>query len=116
MSKILEREWGIGAGVDQVRSGSVERAWSRWAELIRRARRPEGATRAAAVGRIDSKRSTARRVTVLNTVPAKVSARVFCILTSVNVRARATSRRNAAFLWLDSIRANAICGAQSLIG
>src|ERR1019366_6257808 len=36
MSKILERECGIGAGADQVRSGSVERAWSCWAELIRR--------------------------------------------------------------------------------
>src|SRR5665811_555950 len=103
MSKILEREWGIGEGVDQLKPGRVECVSSSWAELIRRARRPEGATRAAAVGRIDSKRSTARRVTVLNTVPVRVSARVICILTSVNVSVRATSRRNAAFLWLDSI-------------
>src|ERR1039458_10300965 len=110
MSKILERECGIGAGADQVRSGSVERAWSCWAELIRRARRPEWATSPTAVGRIASKRSTARRVTVSKTVPVRVSARAICILTSVNVSARATSRRNAAFLWSDSISVREMSG------
>src|SRR5579863_5963803 len=35
---------------------------------------------------------------------------------SVNVRARATSRRKVAFLWLDSISVRAMWGAQSLIG
>jgi hypothetical protein len=46
----------------------------------------------------------------------RVSARAFCISMSVNVRARVTSRRKAAFLWLDSMRVRAMSGAQSLMG
>ena len=72
-------------------------------ELISRARRPDGASSEAATGRMESKRSTARRVTTLKLAGGRISARAFCISTSVNVRARATSRRNAAFLWFDSI-------------
>ena len=35
---------------------------------------------------------------------------------SVNVRARATSFRNVAFFWLDSIRVTDTFGAQSFMG
>src|SRR5580658_1146290 len=105
----------MGTGSDQARFGTVERAWACWAVLIRRARRPVGATNDAAVGRMASKRSTARRVTTWKVVE-RVSARAFCILTLVNVRARVTSRRKAAFLWLDSTRVREICGAQSFMG
>src|ERR1035437_10671006 len=63
-----------------------------------------------------AKCSTARRVTTSKVLAVRVSARAFCILTSVNVRARVTSRRKAAFLWLDSIRVTERCGDQSLMG
>jgi len=107
----------MGLGSDQDRLGRVEAAWVSWAELIRRARRPCGARRLAALGRTDSKRSTARRVTTSNFLSAeRVSARAVCILMSVNVSARATSRRKVAFLWLDSISVRDMCGAQSLMG
>ena len=88
-------------------------------ELIRRARRPPGARRAAAVGRIAVKRSTARRVTTSNKVgwlAGNCSARAGTTLMFVNVRARMTSRRKVAFLWLDSISVTAISGAQSFMG
>ncbi len=76
-----------------------------------------GATRLEAMGRMFSKRSTARSVTTSKRVWLReVSARTFSISTSVNVRARLTSRRNAAFLWFDSMSVREICGAQSFMG
>jgi hypothetical protein len=36
--------------------------------------------------------------------------------TLVKASERTTSRRNVAFLWLDSIKVKEICGAQSLRG
>jgi len=116
MAIILEWEPGIGMGSDQIRAGRVAWAWVSWASPISRARRPWGAERLAATGRIDWNRSTARRVTSWKLADGSDSARAFCILMSVNVRARATSRRKAAFLWLDSIRVREISGAQSLRG
>ena len=98
----------MGIGGSQVMLGRVERAASCWEEAIRRARRPVGATRRAAIGRMFSKRSTARRVTTSKVDGGRVSARTFCISMSVNVRARVTSRRKVAFFWLDSIRVRAI--------
>ena len=68
-----------------------------WEELISRAMRPVGDTRAAAVGRMVSKRSTARMVT-RSAGEIRVSARAVITLTFVNVRTRVTSRRKAAFL------------------
>lgn len=61
-------------------------------------------------------RSTARMVTTSKVEGGSVSARPLYILTSVNVRARVTSRRNTAFFWWDSIRVRTISGAQSFIG
>ena len=61
-------------------------------------------------------RSTARMVTTSKVEGGSVSARALYILTSVNVRARTTSRRNTAFFSLDSIRVRVISGAQSFIG
>jgi len=57
-------EWGIGVGGVHVNPGVRSRAAASWGSLIRRARRPLGATRLAAIGRVMSKCSTARRVTV----------------------------------------------------
>src|ERR1022692_931862 len=109
-------ECGIGSGGSQEKVGRVERAASSWEEAIRRARRPERVTRRAATGRTPTNRSTARRVTTSKVVGGRVSARTFCIFTSVNVRARVTSLRKAAFLWLDSMRVRARFEAQSLMG
>ena len=106
----------MGMGGLQLTCGRVERVASSWEKAIRRAKRPEGARRLAAVGRTFGKRSTARRVTTSKVDGGRVSARAFCILMSVNVRARATSRRKVAFLWLDSMRVRAMLGAQSLMG
>ena len=116
IAKTLDCESGMGMGGGQVREGWDERAWLSCARPTRSAKRPPFVTKAAAVGRIDSNRSTARRVTTSKFIPARDSARVFCILMFVNVRARVTSRRNAAFFWLDSIRVKEISGAQSFIG
>src|SRR5271154_876448 len=68
-----EREWGTGSGVDQDRLGRLDWAWGSWVELIRRARRPVGATRLAAMGRMSSKRSTARRATTSKDLAGRVS-------------------------------------------
>ena len=92
----LELEFGRGMGADGRKLVTEFRA-GRWLELIRRARRPAGATKEAATGRIVSKRSTARRVTTSAWV-VRVSARAEVILMSVNVSARASSRRKVAFL------------------
>src|SRR5580658_6685791 len=73
-----------------------------WAVLINKARRPLGARKVTAWGRMVSKRSTARRVTTSawekSVSATTASARSMITLTSVNVRARATSFRKAAFL------------------
>src|ERR1035438_2922003 len=98
INRILEWEPGTGTAVPQLNWGRLARAWSCWLAPISKARRPEDATRAAATGRTDSKRSTARRVITSNVFGATASARAFRISTSVNVRARVTSRRKAAFL------------------
>src|ERR1700679_2952926 len=95
---------GMDMGDCQTKLGRMDWAWVNCEEAIRRARRPEGAKSAAAVGRILEKRSTARRVTTSKVAGGRVSARAFCILMSVNVRARVSSRRKVAFLWLDSIK------------
>ena len=128
MTRTLDRDNGIGIGVDQANADERQAASSMSScdEPIRRARRPASPTRLAATGRMVSKRSTARRVTTSNVVVSEVglssvvreadSMRVFCILTSVNVRARVISRRKVAFLWLDSMRVREMCGAQSLKG
>src|SRR5208282_6251514 len=116
MTRILEREVGTGVGSDQVKAGTEARAGFSWVEPIRRARRPPGATRLVAVGRMVAKRSTARRVTTSKVIPGRDSARVVCILTFVNVRARVTSRRKVDFFWLDSISVREIWGAQSFMG
>src|SRR5277367_542681 len=109
------RDWelGMGSGRSQARLGRVERVDSSWEFEMRRARRPWGARRLAATGRTLGRRSTARRVTTSKVDGGRVSARTFFILMSVNVRARATSRRKIAFFWLDSIRVRDIFGAQS---
>ena len=102
-----------------MRFGRVERAWPCCEELISRARRPPGARRVAAVGRMSVKRSTALRVTTSKRAGWLVmscSARAENTLMSVNVRARITSRRKVTFLWLDSISVREISGAQSFIG
>src|SRR5580698_3047269 len=93
------RDWDSGTriGGSQVMVGRVEQVGSSWDEEIRRARRPLGVRSLAAVGRTFGGRSTARRVTTSKVDGGRVSARVFCILMSVNVRARATSRRKVAF-------------------
>src|ERR1051326_2286369 len=57
-------ESGMGNGSDQVKASSF-RAVSSWATPMRRARRPGGARRAA-IGRMRSNFSTARRVTVVD--------------------------------------------------
>ena len=85
-------------GVSRVWLGSSSRAVRSWASPIRRAKRPAGATRVAAVGTIWSKCSTARRVTTSNEAVGKDSARAVCILMSVNIRVRAISRRKVDFL------------------
>jgi len=54
-------------------------------------------TRRAAIGKMASKRSTARRIT-MSACPKKSSARVLTTSISVNVSARATSFRKVAFL------------------
>ena len=63
ISKARAREFGIGTSSDQVKFGRLVRAWSCCEVPMRSVRRPAGATRAAAVRSMDSKRSTARRVT-----------------------------------------------------
>ena len=62
-SKARARELGIGTSSDQVKFGRLVRAWFCCDVPMRSVRRPAGATRAAAVRSMDSKRSTARRVT-----------------------------------------------------
>src|SRR5271167_1905395 len=106
----------MGMGLSQVRWGRVERVVSSWAEAISRARRALGASSLAAAGRTLAGRSTARRVTTSKVDGGMVWARAFFILMSVNVMARATSRRKVAFFWLDSIRVRAMLGAQSFMG
>ncbi len=109
----------MGSGGCQLRLGKVEWALSSCEELIRRAMRPPGARRVAAVGRISVKRSTALKVTTskrVGSVVVSCSARAGNTLMFVNVRARMTSRRKVAFLWLDSISATAVSGAQSFMG
>jgi len=106
----------MGIGWRQVSPGNAARAAFSCERPIRRARRPPGFSRLAATGSISTKCSTARRVTMSKLDGGRVSARVFCILTSVNVRERAVSRRKAAFLWLDSMSVRAMFGTQSLMG
>ena len=115
MRSTLEVARGTRNGLDQVQFGTRE--WAMWTcgVAINRARRPVGDTRAAAMGSIFSKCSTARRVTTSNLVWMD-SARVICISTSVNVRARVISRRKVAFLWLDSIRVRDRAGFQIFRG
>src|ERR1700676_1342112 len=73
-----------------------------WAAPISRARVPLGARRGTAWGGMVSKGSTARGVTTSvggkSGRAARTSARSVITLMLVNVRARATSRRKAAFL------------------
>src|SRR5437870_3040345 len=95
-------DWDSGIRIVAAGWKSGARIWraGSWLDPISRARRPDGLTRRAATGRIASKRSTARRVTTsaAGVVSVRVSARAVITLTSVNVRARITSRRKAAFL------------------
>src|SRR5580692_7814748 len=63
MARTRLAERGIGMGGGQTSSGARLWACVSWAWPIRRARRPPGATKLAAIGRTDSKCSTARRVT-----------------------------------------------------
>src|SRR5229473_2509679 len=112
---MLGRGPGTGTGGCHETWGRVVSRVLSWEEEISRAKRPAGARRRAAIGRLLAKRSTARRVTTSKVAGGSVSARAFCILTSVNVRARVTSWRKAAFLWLDSISVRAMYGAQSLM-
>src|SRR5260370_42439911 len=96
--------------------GRAERAGSSWADEIRRASQLDGASREDAVPRMLAKRSTARRVTRSKVPGGRGSARAFCILTSVNVRARATSRRKVAFLWRESMKVQGVWGSPGVLG
>jgi len=116
MRRMRDWELGMGIGGFQETWGRVEREGSSWGVEIRRARRPAGDKRLAATGRTLGRRSTARRVTTSKVDRGRVSARTFCILMSVNVRVRASSRRKADFFWLDSIKVREMVGAQSFIG
>ena len=72
-----------------------------WAVVINMARVPLGAKKVTALGRMVSRRSTARRVTTSAWElrrGARTSARPVITLMLVNVSARATSLRKAAFL------------------
>ena len=109
-------ERGIGSGGVQVNVGVRSWACASWAWLIRSARRPLGATKRAAMGRILSKCSTARRVTASAGGLGKLSARPENTSMFVNVICRMISRRKVAFFWLDSIRVRSILGAQILMG
>src|SRR5580658_2045328 len=98
-SSVRDWELGMGIGRSHVRLGRVERVDSSWEDEIRRARRPLGARRVTATGRTLGRRSTARRVTTSKVDGGRVSARAFCILMFVNVRARVSSRRKVALFW-----------------
>jgi hypothetical protein len=113
-TRLAER--GIGMGSGQTSSGAKLWACVSWAKPIRRARRPPGATRRAAIGRTVSKCSTARRVTTSAGRLESASARPGKTLMFVNVKLRVTSRRKVAFFWLDSIRVTSMSGAQIFIG
>src|SRR5207245_5015351 len=95
---------GMAMGGCQSKCGISFMACETWAWPIKRASRPPGFTRWAAVGSTDWKRSTARRVTTLSVeglgllAATKSSARPQNTLTSVNVMPRITSRRKATFL------------------
>ena len=105
----------MGVGSFQRKVGSMAWVGGSWASPMSSARRPVGATRLAAMGRIDSKCSTARRVTMSAAgfgegplprgcgrseaaVEPNCWARPQNTLTPVKVVARITSRRNVAFL------------------
>src|SRR5207237_8959050 len=68
------------------------------------------------VGRAWEKRSTARRVTVPAESAGKSSARVADTSMFVNASERITSRRNATFLLLDSMRETLVPEDQILMG
>ena len=93
-------EAGTGVGSVHAKSVKAETLFV-WADVIRRANRPAGATKAAATRSTVSKRSTARSVTT-SAREGKCSARPANTSMDVNVRARQTSRRNATFLLFDS--------------
>src|SRR5580765_185079 len=112
----MDLEAGIGIGLGQVRVGLRPMATWSWGLLIRRARRPDGARRRIAVGRIWLKCSTARRVTVAARAPGRSSARLGATWISLNPRARIASRRNVTFLLFDSMRVTDVPGDQILIG
>ena len=114
-SKVRDLDPGIGRGASQQTFCRIDRAVLIWGAVISKAKRAAGARSLAACGSVSAKRSTARRVTRSN-LCATCSARTLSILTSVNVRERATSRRNVAFLWFDSISVRAMSGAQSFMG
>ena len=106
MARMRDSERGTGVS-DQAKVGAVAWAWGSCDLPISRARRPPRATKAAAIGRIVSKCSTARAVTtskLAGLFAARDSARVVCISISVNVMERVTSRRKTDFFWLDSMR------------
>src|ERR1700680_41254 len=63
MARMRLEERGTGSGGCHLNPGVRSWVHASWGSLIRRARRPLGATRLAAIGRVVSKRSTARRVT-----------------------------------------------------
>ena len=111
--RYLAVEPGSGTGVCHCNGW----AWAleSWEELINRARRPVGESNRMAIGRMESKRSTARRVT-MSAVEGKSSARPANTSMFVNVVARAASRRNATFLWFDSMSVRWMWGAQIFRG
>ena len=88
---------GMGMGDFHVKFAVCFWAVANWALLMRSARRPWGATKLIATGRMDSNRSTALRVTTSTLGLGYCSARPSNILIFINVRARVTSRRKVAF-------------------
>ena len=100
IDKTLDCDFGTGIVAASRKSGAKVWRPGSWLDPMSRASRPDGLTRRAAMGRIASKRSTARRVTTsaAGVMSARVSARAVITLTSVNIRVRTTSRRKVAFL------------------
>src|SRR5215467_5457158 len=100
MATTLDSELGTGMGGGQAIEGVRSINDLSWDAPIRKARRPAGARRLVAIGTMSAKCSTARRVTqaAAGMRAPRVSARPVITLTSINVRARANSRRKAAFL------------------
>src|SRR5258708_30977668 len=94
-----DSELEIGMASCHKRWGKVAWAVSSWEEEMKRTRRPAGVSRAAAVGSVWAKRSTARRVTRSKVRGGRASARGVFISMSVNGRARGASRGEGGFLW-----------------